>query len=143
MVSGRIKHFISAFGEHVIGKEVEEALQEALEGSDASVSEFTVAPQINPEAGLPYHEWFIEFDKKPEDLSALAAKIDQALQKQNSYYFDLIKGKVLQPLKIRPVEKNGFKNYMKSVGKLGGQNKLPRLSNDRKIVDTFTYKSGK
>ncbi|GAA4280218.1 GH3 auxin-responsive promoter family protein [Gaetbulibacter aestuarii] len=143
IVSGRIKHFISAFGEHVIGKEVEEALQEALADSDASVSEFTVAPQIHTENELPYHEWFIEFDKKPEDLSSLAQKIDKALQKQNSYYYDLIQGKVLQPLKIQEVEKNGFKNYMKSVGKLGGQNKLPRLSNDRKIVDTFTYKRSK
>ena len=143
IVSGRIKHFISAFGEHVIGKEVEQALQEALTDSEASVSEFTVAPQINVEGELPYHEWFIEFDKKPEDLSALAKKIDDALQKQNSYYYDLIQGKVLQPLKIQLVEKNGFKKYMKSVGKLGGQNKLPRLSNDRKIVDTFTYKSSK
>ena len=143
IVSGRIKHFISAFGEHVIGKEVEQALQEALTDSDASVSEFTVAPQINTEGELPYHEWFIEFDKKPEDLSALAKKIDEALQKQNTYYYDLIQGKVLQPLKIQPVERNGFKKYMKSVGKLGGQNKLPRLSNDRKIVETFTHKSSK
>ncbi|MBR9844596.1 MAG: GH3 auxin-responsive promoter family protein [Algicola sp.] len=137
IVSGRIKHFISAFGEHVIGKEVEQALQEALSDSNVQVSEFTVAPQINPDSGLPYHEWFIEFENAPENLSALAEKIDQSLQEQNSYYFDLIKGKVLQPLKIKSVQKNGFQNYMKSIGKLGGQNKLPRLSNDRKIADTL------
>ncbi|OEK06078.1 hypothetical protein A8C32_18785 [Flavivirga aquatica] len=138
IVSGRIKHFISAFGEHVIGKEVEQAIQEALLNSTASVSEFTVAPQINPKEGLPYHEWFIEFENEPEDLSALAKKIDESLQKQNTYYFDLIQGKVLQPLKINKVKKSGFQEYMKSIGKLGGQNKLPRLSNDRKIVEGFS-----
>jgi len=137
IVSGRIKHFISAFGEHVIGKEVELAMQEATQGSKIRVSEFTVAPQINPEEGLPYHEWFIEFENEPEDLSALAKKIDASLQKQNSYYFDLIQGNVLQPLKISTVKPGGFQDYMKSIGKLGGQNKLPRLSNDRKIADNF------
>ena len=140
IVSGRIKHFISAFGEHVIGKEVEQAMQEALLNSSISVSEFTVAPQINPEEGLPYHEWFIEFENEPEDLLGLAKKIDESLQKQNSYYFDLIEGKVLQTLKITKVEKGGFQDYMRSIGKLGGQNKLPRLSNDRKIVEGFSNK---
>ncbi|KAB1066600.1 GH3 auxin-responsive promoter family protein [Tamlana haliotis] len=135
IVSGRIKHFISAFGEHVIGKEVEQAMQEATEGTDIRVSEFTVAPQITPEEGLPYHEWFIEFENEPQDFSALAKKLDNSLQKQNSYYYDLIVGKVLQPLKINSVKKGGFQAYMKSQGKLGGQNKIPRLSNDRKIVE--------
>lgn len=137
VVSGRIKHFISAFGEHVIGKEVEQAMQDATASTQIQISEFTVAPQINPVKGLPYHEWFIEFENEPENISALAKKIDASLQKQNSYYFDLIEGKVLQPLKITTVRKDGFKAYMKSVGKLGGQNKIPRLSNDRKIVDFF------
>ena len=136
IVTGRIKHFISAFGEHVIAKEVEESLQEAIVGTNIKVNEFTVAPQVNPPDGeLPYHEWFIEFDTKPENLIELAIKIDQIMQKQNSYYFDLIEGKILQTLKISAVNKNGFKSYMKSVGKLGGQNKVPRLSNDRKIAD--------
>ncbi|EGV43040.1 GH3 auxin-responsive promoter family protein [Bizionia argentinensis JUB59] len=135
IVSGRIKHFISAFGEHVIGKEVEQALKEGIEGSNFQISEFTVSPQINPESGLPFHEWFIEFENNVENVSDLATKIDAALQEQNSYYFDLIKGKVLQPLKISEVKKNGFQTYMKSVGKLGGQNKIPRLSNDRVIAD--------
>lgn len=139
IVSGRIKHFISAFGEHVIGKEVEQAMQEATLNSNIRVTEFTVAPQINPKEGLPYHEWFIEFENEPEDVSALAKKIDTSLQKQNSYYFDLIQGKVLQPLKITKVKKGGFQEYMKSIGKLGGQNKLPRLSNDRKIVEGFPH----
>ncbi|MFD0964623.1 GH3 auxin-responsive promoter family protein [Pseudofulvibacter geojedonensis] len=135
IVSGRVKHFISAFGEHVIGKEVEEALKEAVVNTDISINEFTVAPQINPQSGLPFHEWFIEFENEPNDISTLALSIDAALQKQNSYYFDLIDGKVLKPLVITKVKKNGFQNYMKSIGKLGGQNKLPRLANDRKIAD--------
>ena len=137
IVSGRIKHFISAFGEHVIGKEVEQAMEEATKGTNVQISEFTVAPQINTEKELPYHEWFIEFDKEPEDISKLAEDLDQSLQNQNTYYFDLIQGKVLQPLKITKVPREGFQNYMKSVGKLGGQNKIPRLSNDRKIADAI------
>ena len=138
IVSGRIKHFISAFGEHVIAKEVEHALLSALNGTDISVSEFTVAPQIEPSNGLPYHEWFIEFETPPSDTTAFASKIDAAMQLQNSYYKDLIQGKVLQPLVVTSVSKAGFQNYMKTIGKLGGQNKTPRLSNDRKIADALT-----
>ncbi|WP_375238353.1 GH3 auxin-responsive promoter family protein [Aurantibacter sp.] len=135
IVSGRIKHFISAFGEHVIGKEVEHALKIALETDlGVRVSEFTVAPQINPNKGLPYHEWFIEFENEPANMLSFASKIDEALQNQNSYYLDLLEGKVLQTLQISRVKKNGFQSYMKSVGKLGGQNKIPRLTNDRKIA---------
>ncbi|MBD3725089.1 MAG: GH3 auxin-responsive promoter family protein, partial [Flavobacteriaceae bacterium] len=140
IVSGRIKHYISAFGEHVIGKEVESALKEAMEGTDIRVNEFTVAPQINPEKGLPYHEWFIEFENEPTDLEEFSLKIDAAMRKQNVYYDDLIVGNVLRTLVITKVSKNGFQDYMKSIGKLGGQNKLPRLSNDRKIADFFTNK---
>jgi len=135
VVTGRIKHFISAFGEHVIAKEVEQALKKALENKDISINEFTVAPQVKPSKGLPYHEWFIEFDKEPADLEKFVLEIDSALQEQNSYYFDLIKGKILKPLVITKIGKNGFQKYMKSIGKLGGQNKLPRLSNNRKIAD--------
>lgn len=140
IVSGRIKHFISAFGEHVIGKEVEQAIQEATAATKLSISEFTVAPQINPEKGLPYHEWFIEFESVPESdevMTAFAKALDLSLQSQNSYYFDLIEGKVLQPLVITKVAQQGFNTYMKSIGKLGGQNKIPRLSNDRKIADAL------
>ena len=138
IVSGRIKHYISAFGEHVIGKEVETALKEAMENTTISVNEFTVAPQIAPNSGLPYHEWFIEFENTPENMDEFALKIDNAMRKQNVYYDDLIVGKVLRTLVITKVTKNGFQEYMKSIGKLGGQNKLPRLSNDRKIADFFT-----
>ena len=135
IVSGRIKHYISAFGEHVIGKEVEVALKEAMEGTNIRVNEFTVAPQISPKSGLPYHEWFIEFENEPESLENFAETIDNAMRKQNVYYDDLIVGKVLQKLVISKVAPNGFQNYMKSIGKLGGQNKIPRLSNDRKIAN--------
>jgi|SRR5690554_188334 hypothetical protein len=137
IVSGRIKHFISAFGEHVIGKEVEEAMNLAMEKFDFSISEFTVAPQITPpeEGELPYHEWLIEFDKNPENISEVALFIDAEMQRQNSYYKDLIVGKILQPLKLVSLTPNSFNNYMKSQGKLGGQNKVPRLSNDRKIAE--------
>jgi predicted phosphoribosyltransferase len=135
VVSGRIKHFISAFGEHVIGKEVEQAIEQATFGTAIRINEFTVAPQISPEIGLPYHEWFIEFENLPEDESIFIAAIEKSMRSQNVYYDDLIQGNVLQSLKIRKVAKNGFQNYMKSIGKLGGQNKIPRLSNDRSIVD--------
>ncbi|MBU2926773.1 GH3 auxin-responsive promoter family protein [Winogradskyella psychrotolerans] len=135
IVSGRIKHFISAFGEHVIGKEVEQALKEATANTMISVNEFTVAPQISPMEGLPYHEWFIEFENQPENDAELIEALEQSLQQQNSYYFDLIQGKVLRPLKISKIKKDGFQTYMKSIGKLGGQNKIPRLANDRKIAD--------
>jgi len=138
IVTGRIKHFISAFGEHVIAKEVEQALQEVVMETEIKINEFTVAPQVNPpKGGLPYHEWLIEFENEPENMQLFAKKIDDAMQGQNSYYYDLIVGKILQPVVISKVPKNGFKNYMKSVGKLGGQNKIPRLSNDRVIADNI------
>ncbi|MFK5878339.1 MAG: GH3 auxin-responsive promoter family protein [Flavobacteriaceae bacterium] len=137
LVTGRIKHFISAFGEHVIGKEVERAMEAATNKFNASVTEFTVAPNIDVENELPYHEWYIEFEETPKDLDAFSKVIDENLQQQNSYYYDLISGKILQPLKIIQVKKGGFRAYMKSQGKLGGQNKIPRLSNDRKIADAF------
>ena len=140
IVSGRIKHYISAFGEHVIGKEVESALQEAMVGTNVRVNEFTVAPQINPASGLPYHEWFIEFEQEPENKSAFAEAIDNAMRKQNIYYDDLIVGNILKKVVITAVAKNGFQDYMKSIGKLGGQNKIPRLSDNRAIVDLLNLK---
>lgn len=138
IVSGRIKHFISAFGEHVIGKEVEEAMNKAMATFNFSISEFTVAPQITPPEGdLPYHEWLIEFENKPENIEEVVKFLDTEMQQQNSYYFDLIDGKILQPLKIAILKKGSFQDYMKSQGKLGGQNKVPRLSNDRIIADAL------
>ena len=135
IVSGRIKHFTSAFGEHVIAEEVEKSLQEAVKNFYAEINEFHVAPKINPQKGLPFHEWLIEFEKEPESIADFSALIDSSLQKHNSYYKDLIEGGVLRTLKITVVRKNGFRKYMKSIGKLGGQNKVPRLANDRNIAD--------
>lgn len=136
LVTGRVKHFISAFGEHVIGKEVETALLYAAEQTAVSFLEFTVAPQVNPPTGeTPYHEWFVAFEQLPTNLEQFAALVDEQLQAQNSYYKDLRAGKVLQQLKIRALKPTAFQTYMKSIGKLGGQNKVPRLSNDRKIAD--------
>jgi len=136
-VTGRIKHFISAFGEHVIGKEVEKALNDAIIGTSITVSEFTVAPQVAPVNGLPYHEWFIEFENEPTNVNDLAVKIDKSMQEQNIYYFDLIEGSVLKPLVITKVKKGGFHEYMKSIGKFGGQNKIPQLSDNRKIANVL------
>lgn len=138
VVTGRVKHFISAFGEHVIGKEVEEAMLQTCEAQGAMVVEFTVAPQVNPpEGGLPYHEWLVEFDVPPQDMAAFAAQLDAAMAQQNIYYQDLIEGRILQPLKMVPMQRDAFRTYMKSLGKLGGQNKVPRLSNDRHLANAM------
>jgi len=140
IVSGRIKHFISAFGEHVIVSEVEQALQQAVESAENEVMirEFTVAPQVKPDSGLPYHEWFVEFDEEPQNIETFALEIDRAMRQKNIYYEDLISGNVLRPLVIQKVSKDGFQNYMKSIGKLGGQNKVPRVSDNRKIANALT-----
>jgi hypothetical protein len=138
IVTGRIKHFISAFGEHVIGEEVEKAMLYALERNpEVKVTEFTVAPQVNPPKGLPYHEWFIEFEQEPKDLKAFQKDLEDKMVEQNIYYKDLIVGAILQPLVIQSLPKDSFIQLMKSQGKLGGQNKVPRLSNDRKLVEGF------
>ena len=135
VVSGRVKHFISAFGEHVIGKEVEEALLPVANAGGVRIVEFTVAPQVNPpEGGLPYHEWFIEFDNLPANLPEFTHDIDTRLRAQNIYYDDLVTGNILRPLVVRPLQRDAFREYMKAEGKLGGQNKVPRLANDRKIA---------
>ena len=138
VVSGRIKHFTSAFGEHVIAEEIEKSLEKSLEKHTAQVNEFHVAPKVNPENGLPYHEWFIEFEAQPKNLETFTKMLDDELQNLNTYYKDLISGGILKSLQITIIPKNGFRNYMKSIGKLGGQNKVPRLANDRKIADKLT-----
>lgn len=135
VVTGRIKHFISAFGEHVIGEEVEYSLMKAAAEEGIHITEFTVAPLIEQGKGKSFHEWYIEFENTPADLRSFANKVDENLRRKNVYYDDLIAGNILLPLQIRPIRKNGFIDYMKSIGKLGGQNKVPRLSNDRKIAD--------
>jgi hypothetical protein len=135
VVTGRTKHFISAFGEHVIGEEVEQSLLKAAREENIRITEFTVAPMIQQGEGKSYHEWFIEFENEPQDVKSFARRVDNNLRQKNIYYDDLIRGNILMPLKINIVRKNGFIDYMKSVGKLGGQNKVARLSNDRKIAD--------
>jgi hypothetical protein len=135
IVSGRIKHFISAFGEHVIGEEVESAMLSACAAMDVKLIEFTVAPFVSSNDAKSYHEWFIEFEHEPADINAFALLIDDHLRKKNVYYDDLITGNILERLKISIVQKNGFVDFMKSIGKLGGQNKVPRLSNDRIIAE--------
>jgi hypothetical protein len=135
VVTGRTKHFISAFGEHVIGEEVEYSLIKAAAEEGVHVTEFTVAPMIEQEQGKSYHEWFVEFENTPGNMRSFAKKVDENLRKKNIYYNDLITGNILKPLEIRVIKKNGFIEYMKSVGKLGGQNKVPRLSNDRKLAE--------
>ncbi|OIQ97984.1 GH3 auxin-responsive promoter [mine drainage metagenome] len=135
VVSGRIKHFISAFGEHVISEEVEHALLKAADEENIKIIEFTVAPNISQNAGKSFHEWFIEFENTPSDMKSFIEKVDNNLRSKNVYYDDLIRGNILEKLQIRQVRKNGFIDYMKSIGKLGGQNKVPRLSNDRKLAD--------
>ena len=134
-MTGRIKHFISAFGEHVIAKEVETTIKEVSSKLNLKVREFTVAPQVSPKAGLPFHEWFIEFDEINDNLDEIEGIMDKIMQRQNIYYKDLIQGKILSPLRIKKIKKGGFNLFMKSVGKLGGQNKVPHLSNDRKIAN--------
>ncbi len=135
VVTGRTKHFISAFGEHVIGEEVEAAMLQACQRHNASVVEFTVAPYIATGEGKSYHEWFVEFEKHPDNKAAFVQDLDNALRQKNVYYDDLIAGNILQPLQLQQLQPQGFVQYMKSIGKLGGQNKVPRLSNDRKLAD--------
>ncbi|MFM1841160.1 MAG: hypothetical protein RIR47_1209 [Bacteroidota bacterium] len=135
VVTGRVKHFISAFGEHVIGEEVEQAMLKATQEMDAQVIEFTVAPMIQQAAGKSYHEWLIAFEKQPKDMQAFAALLNKHMCEKNVYYNDLITGNILEPLHITVLHKDAFINYMRSEGKLGGQNKVPRLSNDRKLAE--------
>ncbi|MCC7503807.1 MAG: GH3 auxin-responsive promoter family protein [Saprospiraceae bacterium] len=137
-VTGRVKHFISAFGEHVIAQEVEVAMQYATSCTGINVTEFTVAPQVNPpEGGLPYHEWFIEFEQTPENFDELIENIELKMRLQNIYYDDLIRGNILRPMKVTPLRRDAFRDYMKSIGKLGGQNKVPHLSNTREVADAL------
>ena len=135
IVSGRIKHFLSAFGEHVIAEEVETSMKIATKDHGVTIREFTVAPNINPKEGLPCHEWYIEFETQPKDINAFSKTLETEMLNQNIYYKDLIHGAIIKPLEVISVKKGGFNDYMRSVGRLGGQNKVPRLSNDRKIAD--------
>ena len=138
IVTGRIKQFLSAFGEHVISEEVEKALSQTLNNTNVIVKEFTVAPQINPREGLPHHDWYIDFEVPPTNIKDFSKELDNHMRRLNIYYDDLVAGGIVKPLIVKRTKQDDFKNYMRSVGKLGGQNKVPRLSNDRKIVDQLT-----
>jgi hypothetical protein len=136
MITGRVSQYISAFGEHVIEKEVEKALLDTCRLHQATITEYTVAPEVNPKDGpKPFHEWFIEFASPPKDLMAFGSDLDKAMAAQNIYYKDLIQGNILRPLLVRSIQINGFQDFMRSIGKLGGQNKVPHLRNDRKVAD--------
>jgi hypothetical protein len=137
VVSGRIKHFISAFGEHVIGEEVEYSLMKAAQEKGVRIVEFTVAPMVQQGQGKSYHQWMIEFEEAPADLEGFARNVDENLRGKNIYYDDLIRGNILQPLVVTPMRRNAFIDHMRSIGKLGGQNKVPRLSNDRNLADAL------
>lgn len=134
-VTGRIKHFTSAFGEHVIGEEVEKAMSIVSKDLHFNIREFHVAPELQPKEGLPYHEWLVEFADLQPDLEEMERQIDETMQGLNPYYKDLIDGNILRQVKITPIQSEGFNNFMRSIGKLGGQNKVPRLGNDRKVAD--------
>ena len=143
LVTGRIKHFISAFGEHVISEEVEQAMKHTMRKfPEVELTEFTVAPRVSVQAGLPHHEWLVEFAKAPHNLEDFALELDKQLRGSNVYYDDLIRGNILRTLRITALSRNSFIDYMKSLGKLGGQNKVPRLSNDRKIADQLRKIAG-
>ena len=140
LVTGRIKHFISAFGEHVIGEEVEKAMKLTMQKfPEVELVEFTVAPQVAPIEGMPHHDWLVEFAKPPHNPEAFSLALDNHLRQLNVYYDDLITGSILRTLKVVSLRKNSFIDYMKGQGKLGGQNKVPRLSNDRKIADELAH----
>lgn len=137
IVAGRTAELISTAGEHLIAEDVESALADILKETGVRVIEFTVAPHSHPESGLPYHEWFIEFEKRPAKPAWFATRLNRLIGERNFNYRLLFEGKVILPLKIMMVSKGTFAQYMKSIGKLGGQNKVPRLSNDRKIADAM------
>ena len=134
-VTGRIKQQLSAFGEHVIVKEVEQAIEQAIYKTGNVVNEFTVAPRFKSKNENACHEWFIEFENDKVNTKVFASHLDRELQNQNKYYKDLITGKLIDKPAIKKVSKGGFKKYMNNIGKLGGQNKIPKIANDRKIVD--------
>jgi hypothetical protein len=151
VVTGRVSQFLSAFGEHVIASEVEGALAEVCQATGVQVDEFHVAPMVNPpDGGLPYHQWIMEIGSivgpvKTQNFASLqaqamhpfGAQLDQSMRRRNPYYDDLIAGHVLQPLKIVAVRKGSFQKYLASVGKLGGQNKVPHLADGREIADAI------
>ena len=135
-VSGRTKQFISAFGEHVIVEDVERSLKKTCEKfREVQIIEYTVGPKIVDKKSKSCHEWLIEFKTPPKNMKEFEKELDRNMQMRNIYYNDLINDKVISRLKVSEAKKKSFINFMKSIGKLGGQNKVPRISNDNSIIE--------
>lgn len=136
IVSGRTKHFINAFGEEVIIDNAERAISVACEKTNSAITEYTAAPIYLTNTSSGGHEWLIEFEKEPENLENFTEILDEALKSVNSDYHAKRTGDItLQKPLIRSVRKNTFYDWLKEKNKLGGQNKVPRLSNDRKYLE--------
>ncbi len=135
-VKGRISHFINAFGEELIIENAEKALSQACVKTEAIVNEYTVAPQFFVNKSTGKHQWLIEFDRQPTDMEQFSVILDEELKKLNSdYEAKRFNDMVLAKLEIKMLNKGTFYSWMKQKNKLGGQHKIPRLSNDRKYVD--------
>jgi len=135
-VSGRLKHYINAFGEEVIIDNTDQAIATACKKTDAVVKDYTAAPVYFSENTNGAHEWLIEFEKDPHDLQQFAYELDTALKNINSdYEAKRYKDIALRLPIVKKVASNTFVNWLSSKGKLGGQHKVPRLSNERKFVE--------
>lgn len=130
---GRISQFISAFGEHIVASDVDEVMARASYNSDAIIKEFTVAPEITDLKKR--HLWLIEFEKEASSVADFAKSLDEEMKRQNFHYRDLIDGRVISPLQVIPIKSDSFRKYLKQKGALGGQNKVPRLSNTMEIAN--------
>lgn len=136
IISGRTKSFINAFGEELVVDNAEKGLQYACEQTGAIVSEYTAAPVFMDDNGKCRHQWVIEFEQQPADLARFAELLDRRLQEINSdYEAKRYKNLTLQPLEIVVARKNLFNDWLRSRGKLGGQHKVPRLANNREIIE--------
>ena len=144
IITGRTKHFINAFGEELIVDNAEQGLAFACQKTGAQVSEYTAAPVFMDAKGKCRHQWLIEFSKKPDDLNQFASLFDKRMQELNSdYEAKRYKDITLQPLEIVVARENLFNDWLKKKGKLGGQHKVPRLSNSRDIIDQLLGMNGR
>jgi GH3 auxin-responsive promoter len=136
-ISGRTKQFINAFGEEVMVGDTDKALAEACRATDAIVAEYTAAPvYFKGQQGRGGHEWIVEFERAPADLSHFNQVLDENLQRINSdYEAKRFKGMALEQLRLKPVPRGTFMRWMKARGKFGNQNKVPRLANHREFVE--------
>jgi hypothetical protein len=135
-VSGRVKHFINAFGEEVIVDNTDQAIAHACQKTNSIVNDYTAAPVYFSDSGNGAHEWLVEFEKEPADINQFITELDASLKNINSdYEAKRYKDIALRKPLLRPLPKGVFTTWLKSKGKLGGQHKVPRLSNDRKYID--------